>query len=137
MENMVSWRLAHKILIPGALIVALGILVMVQESRGQKELVYIELERSGGQIPTYRPKFRVEVKDLSAEHRKALDRLLKDADFFHQPARFSGTGHPDAFEYRLNVQATDGSYVLIFHDQDGHPESIDALADWVRTRQSH
>ena len=103
----------------------------------QHDWLYIELERSGGQVPTFRPRFTVEVKSLNPEDRKAIDRLLSNADFFRQPARFSGTGHPDAFEYRLTVQATEGSYTVIFHDGDGHPESLDALAEWVRNYQSH
>jgi hypothetical protein len=72
----------------------------------------------------------------SAEDRKAIDRLLSKADFFHQPARFSGTGHPDVFEYRLTVQAAQESHTVVFHDEDGHPESLDALADWIRNYES-
>jgi hypothetical protein len=102
----------------------------------QESWLYVELERSGGHVPTFRPKFRLEVKALSVDERKKLDRLLKDADFFHQPARFSGTGHPDAFEYRLTVEGTEESHTVVYHDQDGHPESIDTLADWVRAHQS-
>ena len=136
MWTLLRWGQVQRGLILSLLVVALGIVGMVQESQGKHTLIYVELERSGGQVPTYRPKFRVDVKGLSVEHRRVLDRLLKDADFFHQPTRFSGTGHPDVFEYRLHVQASDGSHVLIFHDQDGHPESIDKLAEWIRTHTS-
>lgn len=103
----------------------------------QENWLYIELERSGGHVPTFRPKFRVEIKDLSATECEQLDRLLRNVDFFHQPARFSGTGHPDAFEYRLTVAGGEGSHTVVFHDQDGHPEAIDALATWIRAHQSH
>ena len=103
----------------------------------QENWLSIEFERSGGQVPTFRPRFRVEVKGLSVDDHKAIDRLLGKADFFSQPARFPGTGHPDAFEYRLTVQTAEESHTVVFHDEDGHPKSLDALADWIRNYQSH
>lgn len=101
----------------------------------QENWQYIELGRSGGQVPTFRPKYRLEIKDLSAEERQTLARLLKEADFFHQPDRFPGTGFPDTFEYRLTVQSAEASHTVVFHDQDGHPESLDTITDWVYSHQ--
>ena len=102
----------------------------------QENLLAVQLEREGGQVPTYRPKVRIDVKDLSAADRAELDRLLKDADFFHQPTCFSETGFPDAFKYTLTVETGEGSHTVVFHDQDGHPESIGALTTWIRAHKS-
>lgn len=94
----------------------------------------IEVERSGGQLPLYRPRFKVEEKDLSGQERRMLAHLVEKADFFSQPGRFSLTGHPDAFEYRMTVIQSGKAHTVVFHDDDGHPESLDDLVDWLRAR---
>ena len=131
MCDMLKWRRLTGGLIAGALIMAFGVQLMAQDN-----LLAVQLERSGGQVPTYRPKFKVEVKNLNAADRAQLERLLKEADFFHQPKSFSETGLPDVFKYTLTVETQEGSYTVVFRDQDGHPESLDALAVWIRSHKS-
>ena len=102
----------------------------------QDKWSFVELERSGGQVPTFRPKFRIEAKDLSEEERGSLDRLLKNSDFFNQPSRFSETGHPDTFEYRLTCDWDGQTHTVVLHDQDGHPATLDALVEWILDHKS-
>src|SRR5215831_19115367 len=134
MRGMISWRRVQRLLIPGALViaVAIGSFVMAQSGEQRREIIAIELERSGGQVPTLRPKFKIDVGKLSQNQRDELEDLITKTDFFRQPARTTGTVHPDAFEYRLTVQTKDGSHSVIYHDDDGHPDSIDSMADWIR-----
>jgi hypothetical protein len=98
--------------------------------------LYIELERSGGQVPTFRPRFRIDIKGVSEEDLKTVDHLLSKVDLFHQPDRFPRTGHPDTFEYHLTIGSAEESHTIVFHDEDGHPKSLDALVDWIRDYQS-
>jgi hypothetical protein len=95
-------------------------------------LQYVAYERSGGQVPTYRPSARIEAAKLSANDRAELERLLKNADVVGQPETFTGARVPDSFEYRLTVSYANRTRTLIFHDQDGHPASLDALVNWIR-----
>jgi len=135
---MIGWRQAQAVLIPGALVVALGIgaFFMAQSREQHQEFIAVELERSGGQVPTFRPKFRVDIGNLRQNEREEFGRLVKQSEFFKQPDRIIGTVHPDAFEYRLTVQTKDGSHSVTYHDDDGHPDSIDTMADWIRARHS-
>ena len=100
----------------------------------QNNLIAVDLQRSGGQVPTYRPSVRVDAKELSAEERADLERLLRKADFFQQPAQFPATA-AEVFEYRLTVQSTEQSHTVVFHDRDGHPEALDQIRDWLNARQ--
>jgi hypothetical protein len=125
-----TWRRIVGGLILGALIMICGVQLMAQEN-----LLAVQLDRSGGQLPTYRPKFRIEVKNLSAADRAELERLLKEADFFQQPNRSSETGLPDAFKYTLTVETGEGSHTVVFRDQDGHAPALDALAAWLRAHK--
>jgi hypothetical protein len=102
----------------------------------QESLLRVELERSGGHVPTFRPKYVVAVAALTAAERAQLAGLIEGAGFFRLPARFSKTAHPDAFEYRLAIQDASASHAVIYHDGDGHPESLDDLADWIIDHQS-
>jgi hypothetical protein len=97
----------------------------------------VELERSGGQLPTFKPKYVVATDSLSSEECHELKRLIEKTNFFRQPKQFSETGLPDAFKYKLTVQEGGQRHSVIFHDEDGHPEQIDAIADWVRSHASH
>jgi hypothetical protein len=102
----------------------------------ETDLTYIELQRSGGQLATLRPTFRVTAKDLSPEDRQALDALIGKADVMHLPERFAGRSVPDAFEYRLSIVSPRQTRTIVFHDQDGHPEALDALAEWIRQKKT-
>jgi hypothetical protein len=123
---------------PGAVVLALaiGAFVMAQSREQHQEFIAVELERSGGQVPTFRPKFRIEVGNLSRNERDELERLITKSDFFQQAPQTAGTVHPDAFEYRLTVHTKDGSHTVTYHDDDGHPESIDRMADWIRSHRA-
>jgi hypothetical protein len=136
---MIRRRQVQRLLIPGALVtaVAIGWFFMAQSKEQHQEVIAVELERSGGQVPTLRPKFRVDLGKVSRNERDELQRHLTASDFFRQPARIAGPTHPDAYEYRLTVQTKDGSHSVTYHDDDGHHESIDTMADWIRAHQSH
>jgi hypothetical protein len=138
MRPLTSWRHVRRALIAGALVVAIAIgsSLMAQNRDQHREFIAVELERSGGQVPTIRQRFRIDAGNLSQNERDELKRLITEADFFRQPARIVGTAHPDAFEYRLTVQTKDGSHSVTYHDDDGHSDSIDSMADWVRARDS-
>ena len=100
----------------------------------QTDVSSVSVERSGGQVPTYRPSFKVDVKSLSEQERKTLLRLLQDVDFHRPAARSPGGAVPDSFEYTLSVEDASGAHTVVFRDQDGHPKSLDALVDWIRER---
>ncbi len=44
----------------------------------------------------------------------------------------AGAAHPDAFEYRLTMRTRSGDHTVTYRDDHGYPESLDALADWIR-----
>ena len=134
---MMSRRQVQRLLIPGALVmaVAIGSLFMAHSNVQHQELIAVELERSGGQVPTLRPKCKIDLGSVSRNERAELERHIAASDFFRQPARIPGPVHPDAFEYRLTVHTKDGSHSVIYHDDDGHHESIDTMADWIRAHQ--
>ena len=96
---------------------------------------HMELERSGGQVPTLRPRYAVTPDSLTPGQCRELERLLAAADFFRLPARFSTTGLPDTFEYRLTATSGSQSHTVVYHDADGHPEPLDAIAEFVRRHQ--
>ncbi|MDY7791648.1 protealysin inhibitor emfourin [Burkholderia ubonensis] len=96
---------------------------------------YVEVERSGGQIPTYRPKVRVDVDRLTADERQRLEELVANAHLEHQATGTVNLPFPDAFTYRLTVKMPGcPERTVAFADQDGHPAALDELADWVRSR---
>ena len=98
---------------------------------------YVELERTGGQVPTYRPTVRVDVAALSAADRQKFDELTRNAPLAPPAAPASKAPIPDGFTYRLTVKlAGQPERTLTFGDQDGHPASLDHLADWIRARGS-
>ncbi len=100
-------------------------------------LQYVAYERSGGQVPTYRPAARIEAAKLTAGERAELDKLLKSADLLRQPQSFAAPRIPDSFEYRLTVAYANETRTIVFHDQDGHPQSLDALVNWIKAHGQH
>lgn len=92
--------------------------------------VHLQLERSGGQLPTFRPRVEVALGALPQADREQAQAL---ANAVRAPVRSRGARHPDAFTYRITVTRADGStQVLEFGDADGHDASLDALAEWIR-----
>jgi hypothetical protein len=98
------------------------------------DLKSVELLRSGGPVPTYAPSFKVDVQQLSSGDQQALKSLVDNLDLSKLPDRMTSRGVPDAFEYTLIVKQDDTSRTIQFHDQDGHPQSLDALVSWLRAR---
>jgi len=91
----------------------------------------IELTRSGGQLPTFKPHIALTLDSLAATDRDALLQLLQTSNFSTLPARFSGHAHPDAYTYRLSAWNADGVRTVEFSDDDGHPAALDAVRDWL------
>lgn len=138
MWDLMRWRHDFTMLNFGVLVIALAMSVslMGQREQEQPELLAVELDRSGGHVPTYQPHFRLDVGKLAPSERRELQRLVRESDFFAHPANIAGTAHPDSFEYHLTVQTKDGRHTVTYHDDDGHPESLDAVADWIRAHQT-
>jgi len=116
-------------------IAGVGILALLSQGCARMtdgELQFVAYERSGGQVPTYRPSARIDTATLSANDRAALEKLVKSADVLHQPQAFAAPRIPDSFEYRLTVGYTNQTRTIVFHDQDGHPQSLDALVNWIK-----
>jgi len=95
-------------------------------------LQFVAYERSGGQVPTLKPSGRVEAAGLTSKDRAELEQLVKNADVMHQPETVAAARVPDSFEYRLTVGYADQTRTIVFHDQDGHPQSLDALVNWIK-----
>jgi hypothetical protein len=102
----------------------------------ESQLQFVELQRSGGQVATYRPSFRVDAATLSAGDRAELETLVRRADVLQQPEAFPAPRIPDAFEYRLTVAYANQRRTIVFHDQDGHPQPLDTLVNWIRAHGS-
>jgi len=101
---------------------------------GKEELLQVELERSGGQLGLPRM-FSIDVKSLTAENRAVLEQMIVKTDFFNLSGSYSKTGKPDTFEYRLTILSSKRKHSIIFHDQDGHPQALDDLDEWIRSHQ--
>jgi hypothetical protein len=98
-------------------------------------LQFVAYERSGGQVPTLKPSGRIEADKLTARDRAELEKLVKSADVLHQPTTAAASRIPDSFEYRLTVGYADQTRTIVFHDQDGHPQSLDTLVNWIKAHE--
>lgn len=96
----------------------------------------VEIIRTGGQVPTYTPTHRVDTRDLPDQDRRTLEALITKLDLARLPDRFKGAPVPDAFNYELTVTAGGTTRTIEFHDGDGHPPSLDDLADWLKQHGS-
>jgi hypothetical protein len=96
-------------------------------------LRYVAYERSGGQLPNYRPSARVEAAKLSKTEHAELEKLIRGADIMRQPEAFRGQPIPDSFEHKLTVAYGKRTRTVVFHDQDGHPASLDSLVNWIKS----
>ena len=121
-------------------IAAVGVLVVMStgcSAMADSPLQYVSYERSGGQVPTYRPSARIEAAKLTASERAQLETLVKGADVMRQPESFTAARIPDSFEYRLTVSYGNQTRTVTFHDQDGHPQSLDTLVNWIKSHEQH
>jgi hypothetical protein len=101
---------------------------------GNEEWVRIELERSGGLLGAPRT-FAVDVNKLGAQDATEIARLAERVLFFDLPGEYPHSGLPDAFEYRFTITSAAQAHTVVFHDQDGHPDILDEIVDWVVNRQ--
>jgi hypothetical protein len=95
----------------------------------------VELQRSGAQTGAAARKARIEIDSLSTDDRIALEGLVMTADVLHQPEIFSEPGAASAPGYQLTVQYTNNKHVVVFHDQDDHPQSLDRLTVWIEAHK--
>jgi hypothetical protein len=95
------------------------------------DLRSVELERAGARTGAAAQKSRVEIDSLSTDDRIALEGLVMTADVLHQPEIFSGAPAADPSRYQLTVQYTGRKQVIVFHDHDDHPQSLDRLTVWI------
>ena len=95
------------------------------------DILRAQLEQSGGQIPSFRPRFTVDVTALPDDQREALAHLLDQAGVLDESTRPVGTAAPGALRYELTLHTAGETHRVSFHDQSSGP-SLDALADWIR-----
>ena len=85
----------------------------------------ISFERSGG-FAGLHVALNVDLNSLPASDAVALQKLVKDADFFNLPEGASGQTRADGFQYMLSVQA-DG-HQRTMHLSDGSiPDKLQPL----------
>jgi hypothetical protein len=113
----------------------LGLLLLGCTPPSRTDLRSVELERSGDQSSAAARKARIEIDSLSTDDRIALEGLVMTADVLHQPEIFSGSGPGNAAGYHLTVQYTNNKQVIVFHDHDDHPQSLDRLAVWIEAHK--
>jgi hypothetical protein len=109
----------------------LGVLLLGCTPPSNTDLRSVELERVGGRTGAPARKSRIEIDSLSTDDRIAIEGLVMTADVPHQPQSFSGASASDPSRYQLTVQYTDHKQVIVFHDHDDHPQSLDRLAVWI------
>ena len=113
----------------------LSVLLLGCAPTSNTDLRSVELERSGGQTGAAARKARIDIDSLSTDDRIALEGLVMTADVLHQPEVFPAPGAANAAGYRLTVQYTNNKHVVVFHDQDDHPQSLDRLAVWIEAHK--
>jgi hypothetical protein len=113
----------------------LGVLLLGCTPTSNTDLRAVELERSGNQTSAAPGKARIEIDSLSTDDRIALEGLVMTADVPNQPEMFSSPGAVNAAGYQLTVQYTNHKQVIVFHDHDEHPQSLDRLAVWIEAHR--
>jgi hypothetical protein len=99
------------------------------------DLRAVELTRVGGQAAAASRPVRIEIDSLDTDDRIALEGLVMTADVPNQPRMFSASGVGNSSGYQLTVQFTDHRQVIVFHDRDDHPPSLDRLAVWIEAHR--
>lgn len=115
--------------------VLLGLFLLGCDPTSNTDLRAVELARSGARAGVASPKARIEIDSLSTDDRIALEGLVMSADVPNQPAMYASTGSPSAARYQLTVQYTNHSQMIVFHDDDQHPQSLDRLAAWIEAHR--
>jgi hypothetical protein len=97
------------------------------------ELRSVQLARTGaGAVSRQAP---IEIESLSTDDRIALEGLVMTADLPNQPEAFAAPGPGNAAGYQLTVRYTNHQKVIVFHDRDEHPQSLDRLAVWIEAHR--
>jgi len=99
------------------------------------DLRSVELMRLGGQAGAASRPARIAIDSLSTDDRIALEGLVMAADLPNQPATFAAPGVVNTAGYQLSVQFTNHKQVIVFHDHDDHPQSLDRLAVWIEAHR--
>jgi len=109
----------------------LCLLMLGCDPTSNTELRSVELARTGAPAGTGSRSTRIETDSLSIDDRIALEGLVMAADLPNQPATFSAPGAGNSAGYRLTVRYANHQQVIVFHDRDDHPPSLDRLAMWI------
>ena len=99
------------------------------------DLRSVELTRIGGQAGAASRPARIEIDSLDTDDRIALEGLVMTADVPNQPGMYSAPGVGNTAGYQLTVQFTNHRQVIVFHDHDDHPQSLDRLAVWIQAHR--
>ena len=99
------------------------------------DLRSVELTRIGGPAGAGSRPARVEIDSLDTDDRIALEGLVMTADVPNQPGMYSAPGVGNTAGYQLTVQFTNHRQVIVFHDHDDHPQSLDRLAVWIQAHR--
>lgn len=113
----------------------LSLLLLACTPTSNTDLRSVELTPIGGQAAAASRHARIEVDSLSTDDRIALEGLVMAADVPNQPGMFSGPPSVNAAGYQLAVQYTNHKQVIVFHDHDDHPPSLDRLAVWIEAHR--
>src|SRR4051794_6816891 len=113
---------------PAALI---GLLLLGCNPTSNTDLRSVELTRIGGPAGTASRPTRIEIESLDTDDRIALEGLVMTADVPNQPGMYSAPSVGNSAGYQLTVQFTNHKQVVVFHDHDDHPQSLDRLAVWI------
>jgi hypothetical protein len=97
------------------------------------DLRSVELARTGAGVTSRQAP--IEIDSLSTDDRIALEGLVMTADLPDQPEIFSASGPGNAAGYQLTVRYTNHQKVIVFHDRDDHPQSLDRLAVWIEAHR--
>ena len=113
----------------------LGLLLLGCNPTSNTDLRSVELTRIGGQAGAAARPARIQIDSLDTDDRIALEGLVMTADVPNQPGMYSAPGVGNTAGYQLTVQFTNHKQVIVFHDHDDHPQSLDRLAVWIQAHR--
>jgi hypothetical protein len=85
----------------------------------------IRIERSGGFIGLPRTKV-VDTATLPAEEAAQIQEMVENAKFFQLPKAISSSGHPDGFQYEIEITEQNRKHTVI-GGESVVPESLKSL----------